>query len=713
MGIHSFSMSTSAMLGNFRLALFLGAALTLAAAPREAAITQAQAMLAQTPLRFEANQGQWAPAVLYAARSGGYDLMFTARGPALLLAGSHRVDISLPNSNPAPTIEAVGKLPTRTDYFVGARENWHTNIASYSRIRYGAVYPGVDVVYYGRQNQLEFDFVLQPGADPRAISLRFRGAKHLSITSEGDLAFEFGNGRMVQKKPLIYQEDPATSTRRQIPGRYVLVARNVVGLRVDGYDRKRPLVIDPTLMYCSYLGGSGSDQINAVQVDSQGHLYVAGSTTTADLLATNGAYSTDKISQTSIFLAIIDIVPGSGYPILYFTYIGGGGVENPLSLAVDAQENVYLTGTTTSTNFPTTVNAVQTTGAGSVVSGFVLELNPFGLSGPVSLVYSTFLGGTTGDTSANGIAVDRHGLIYVIGSTKATDFPLTDSAYMGVTWGPQDAFLCQIDPNAGVLNYSTYLGGELADQGRAIAVAPNGLVYFAVTTESTEFPMAGYAYNYNLTAPFGIVIGVMDMTQVGAASLVYATYFGGSDIQEVRGIALDSAGRLLVTGYTLANDFPVTPDAFQPKPGGNGDAFVSLVNPLDWSHFLVYSTYLGGSLGEVAYGIAGDSAGNIYVAGYTLSPDFPTTADGFEPNWGGGIDLFLTKLKPGTPGSGGLLSSTYIGERGVYSPTALTLGRDGTIYVVGWGGVGLPSSANALQGYGGGLSDGFIMVLGK
>ena len=701
------------MFWSFRLAVALSAALTLAAAPREAALAQAKAMLGQTPLRFEANQGQWDPAVLYAARSGGYDLMFTARGPALTLAGSHRVDISLPNSNPAPAIEAIGQLPTRTNYFVGGREHWHTNIANYSRIRYGAVYPGVDVVYYGRQNQLEFDFVLQPGADPRAISLRFRGAKHLSITSEGDLAFEFGNGRMVQKKPLIYQEDPATSTRRQIPGRYVLVARNVVGLRVDGYDRKRPLVIDPTLMYCSYLGGSGSDQINAVQVDSQGHLYVAGSTTTADLLATNGAYSTDKISQTSIFLAIIDIVPGSGYPILYFTYIGGGGVENPLSLAVDAQENVYLTGTTTSTNFPTTVNAVQTTGAGSVVSGFVLELNPFGLSGPVSLVYSTFLGGTTGDTSANGIAVDRHGLIYVIGSTKATDFPLTDSAYMGVTWGPQDAFLCQIDPNAGVLNYSTYLGGELADQGRAIAVAPNGLVYFAVTTESTEFPMAGYAYNYNLTAPFGIVIGVMDMTQVGAASLVYATYFGGSDIQEVRGIALDSAGRLLVTGYTLANDFPVTPDAFQPKPGGNGDAFVSLVNPLDWSHFLVYSTYLGGSLGEVAYGIAGDSAGNIYVAGYTLSPDFPTTADGFEPNWGGGIDLFLTKLKPGTPGSGGLLSSTYIGERGVYSPTALTLGRDGTIYVVGWGGVGLPSSANALQGYGGGLSDGFIMVLGK
>jgi hypothetical protein len=713
MAINPFSMSTSAMLGNLRLAVFLCSALTLAAAPPEAAISQAKTVLAQTPLRFEANQGQWDPAVLYAARSGGYALMFTARGPSLTLAGSHRVDISLPNSNPAPTIEALGKLPTRTDYFIGARANWHTNIANYSRIRYSAVYPGVDVVYYGRQSQLEFDFVLQPGADPHAINLRFQGAKHLSITSEGDLAFEFGNGRMVQKKPLIYQEDPVTSTRREIPGRYVLVARNVVGLRVDGYDRKRPLVIDPTLVYCSYLGGSGADQINTVQLDNHGHLYVAGSTTTADLLATNNAYSTTMPSQTAIFVAILDSTPGSGYPILYFTYIGGGGVDIPLSLAVDAEENVYLTGTTTSTNFPTTVNALQTTGAGSVVSAFVLELNPFGLSGSVALVYSTFLGGTTGDTSGNGIALDKKGLIYVIGATKATDFPLTASAYQSVTWGPQDAFLCQIDPNAGVLDYSTYLGGELADQGRAILIAPSGLVYFAVSTESTEFPMAGLAYNYNLTSPYGMVLGVMDMTQVGAASLVYSTYFGGSDIQEVRGIAFDAAGNLLVTGYTLATDFPVTPDAYQPNAGGNGDAFVSVVKPMAFPNFLVYSTYLGGSQGEVGYGIAGDSAGNIYVTGYTLSPDFPTTTDGFEPQWGGGIDLFLTKLKPGIAGPAALQSSTFIGERGVYSPTALTLGRDGTIYVVGYGGLGLPSTANALQGFGGGLSDGFIMVLTK
>ena len=243
-----------------------------------------------------------------------------------------------------------------------------------------------------------------------------------------------------------------------------------------------------------------------------------------------------------------------------------------------------------------------------------------------------------------------------------------------MTWGPQDAFLCQVDPNAGALVYSTYLGGELADQGRAIAVAPTAWSTLRFPRNSTEFPMAGYAYNYSLTSPIGMVLGVMDMTQVGADSLVYSTYFGGSDIQEVRGIAFDSAGNLLVTGYTLAKDFPVTPDAVQPKAGGNGDAFVSVVNPMAYPNFLVYSTYLGGSQGEVAYGIAGDSAGNIYVTGYTLSPDFPTTRDAFEPYWGDGIDLFLTKLKPGIPGPAGLQSSTYIGQSGVYSPTGLDAG---------------------------------------
>src|SRR5207249_2480031 len=204
-------------------------------------------------------------------------------------------------------------------------------------------------------------------------------------------------------------------------------------------------------------------------------------------------------------------------------------------------------------------------------------------------------------------------------------------------WGPQDAFLSKIDPNSSALAYSSYLGGELDDEGRSIAVDTNGLVYFAATTDSTEFPMAGRSNRQKLAGGIDIILGVMDMTKSVEPSLVYATYFGGSAVEEVRKIALDSKGRLMLTGYTLSPDFPVTPDAVQSAQAGNGDVFVSVVDLNDVEGFLVYSTYLGGSQGEVAYDLAGDMAGNIYVTGYTLSPDFPVKGAP-QGNWGRGTD---------------------------------------------------------------------------
>jgi len=707
------------MLRLSRLGLWVCAASLLAAAGGpsrpDAALSQGKTALAQLPLHFEANRGQWDPAVRYAARADGYALLLTAGGPALSLPGSRRVEIRLLHSNRAAQIEALGRLPSHTDYFLGSREHWHTGVPHYSRVRYRAVYPGVDVIYYGSPSRLEYDFVLQPGADPRAIRLKFEGAGHLSITPEGDLAFQSAGARILQKRPLVYQEDPAGPSghpaRREIAGHYILLARDVVGLRVDRYDRTRPLVIDPTLSYCTYLGGTGADQINAVKVDANGLLYVTGSTTTGDLVATDGAYSGANAGLTDVFVAVIAMKAPGGPALQYLSYLGGSDLDTPAAMDLDSSGNIYIVGSTASTNFPMVGSSVQTTRAVGGYDAFVAVFNPAAY-GSDSLVYSTYLGGSS-DDFGRGIAVGPNGLVYIIGNTKSSDFPLTDSAYQIVLWGPQDAFLSVLDLYSSGLVYSTYLGGELADDGRAITVAPNGLVYFAVSTESTEFPMAGYAYNYNLTSGYGIVIGVMDMTQVGVNSLVYATYFGGSDIGEVRGIGFDAAGRLLVTGYTLATDFPVTPDACQPKAGGNGDAFVSVLNPLDPAHFLVYSTYLGGSQGEVGYAVASDAAGSLYVTGYTLSPNFPVTPDALQPKWGNGTDVFVTKLKPGVAGPGALQFSTYLGASGVYSPTGFALARDGTLYVVGWGTDGLPTSDTAIQGYAGGPSDGFIVVFSR
>lgn len=706
------------MLRLSRFALFVGTASLLAAAGRPAAsdptVRRAKAALAQLPLRFEANQGQMGPAVRYSAHAGGYDLFLTEHGPSLAFARhSKRVDISLLNSNRATEIEALDRFQSRTDFFRGSQANWCTNVPSYARVRYRAVYPGVDVVYYGNQNQLEYDFVLQPGADPNAIRMKFSGDGHVSLSPEGDLVLESGDARMVQKKPFIYQDDPQTSVRRQVAGRYTLLGHNVVGLRLDPYDRTRTLVVDPTLTYMTYLGGPGIDMVNAVKMGPNGLLYLAMQTDTNALPGPDNAYATSVPGLTGIWVGVLDTTPKGNFGLVYASYLGGTSLNVPLAIDVDSAGVIYLTGTTTSTDFPVTGNAFQTTGAGATVDAFVVKLDP-SQSGTAALVYSSYLGGLTGDESGNGIAVDSKGLIYIIGTTKSTDFPVTASAYAGVLYGVQDAFLCQVDPNAGALTYSTYLGGADLDYGKSILVGPTGLVYFAASTLSSDFPMAGYSYSGSSFGFQDIIIGVMDMTQSGVPSLVYSTYLGGSGNDEVNAIAFDAKGNILVTGYTLSPDYPVTPDAMQAAYAGNADTFVSVLNPNNpFVGGLVYSTFIGGSHTEVGYGVGADSAGYIYVTGYTLSPDFPT-ANAIEPGYPDGIDIFLIKFRPGVAGRGAVQYSTYLGLSSIYVPTGLAVGPDGTAYVVGYSQIGLTSTYNALQsgGFAGG-TDGFLLAVGQ
>ncbi|HEY2018401.1 MAG TPA: SBBP repeat-containing protein [Bryobacteraceae bacterium] len=694
-----------------RFALFVCAVSVLAAAGRpsvsDPAVSRAKAALAQLPLRFEPTQGGADPAIRYTARGGGYTLLLTDQGPTLAFPSSRRIDLSLLNSSRAPQIEALDRLSSRTDYYLGRRENWRKGVASYSRVRYRQVYPGVDVVYYGNQSQLEYDFVLQPGADPNAIRLKFRGASRVHVSPEGDLMVEAGGDRILQKRPFIYQDDSNGSPRREVQGRYVMLAHNVVGLRLDRYDRSRQLVIDPVIQYCSYLGGSGTDQINAVKLTAAGLLYVAGNIANADLTAIGNAYNTTSTGNVDAFVAVLDTTAAGAYGLVYLTYLGGTNNDVPSAIDVDSLGYIYLTGTTNSTDFPM-VTAFQSTGAGATVDSFVAKLDP-NQGGSNGLVFSSYLGGTTGDDTAHGMAVGPNGMIYVIGTTKSSDFPVTSGAYQPVSWGPSDAFLCQIDSNAAALVYSTYLGGEGNDDGRAILVGKNGLVYFAASTLSTQFPMAAYNYSGVPIGAEDIIVGVMDMTQSGTASLVYSTYFGGSANEEVRAMAFDSKGNLVITGYTLSSDFPATRDALQPSYGGNSDAFVAVVNPATLGPgFLVYATYLGGAHGDVGYGVAADSAGYLYVTGYTLSSDFPV-ANALQSDWGNGTDVFLTKFRPGVAGKNSIQYSTYLGATGLYVASSVAVGLDGTAFVVGYGRTGLPSQG----GYAGGATDGFILAVGQ
>jgi hypothetical protein len=300
-----------------------------------------------------------------------------------------------------------------------------------------------------------------------------------------------------------------------------------------------------------------------------------------------------------------------------------------------------------------------------------------------------------------------------MGTTDSTDLPVTDSAYANVKWGPSDVFLLKLDPNSTSPAYATYIGGEDREDGRGLAVTPNGLVYFAASTFSTQFPLAGNSYRNSLPGVENIIIGVMDMTKSGADSLVYATYFGGSVLEEVRKIALDARGRLLLTGWTLSPDFPVTATAMQSAQPGSGDAFVARVNPAaPPAAFLEYGTYLGGSDGDVGYDVASDSSGAIYVAGYTMSKDFPVTPDAVQSLFGAGIEAFVMKLDPTVSGLAALKYSSYFGSTGVHVASALAVGPDGSMYLAGYTTSELQATDSAYQNsYGGGYTDGFVIAV--
>ena len=675
----------------------------------DVAAKQAAAVVARLPLRFEANQGQFDSSVRFAARTSAYTLALTAHGASLMFPGSQPVSVSLPGSAASPAIEPLDPQTVRADYLIGARKNWHTGVANYARVSYHAIYPGIDMVFYGKENQLEYDFVLKPGANPAAIRLRFDGASPVSLTAAGDLALDTAAGRILQKKPLIYQQDPKSSQRQQVSGKYVLLAGGVVGLELGRYDRSRPLVIDPTLTYSTLLGGSGSDNISRIKFQN-GKVYIAGSTQTGTLQSTDIPFN----GLTDAFVEIIDTTTPGGPTLKYFTYLGGANLDQALGMDVDPAGFVYLVGNTSSTDFPVTSNAIQSTGAASTYDAFLSKLDPNQAGTGNSLVYSTYLGGTIGDDIARSVAVDANGVAYIVGTTQSPDFPITANAYAASLYGPSDCFLSQIDTINSVLLYSTFFGSEVDDDARAVVLAPNGLVYFAGTTNGTQFPVAGAAYNQFPLGDYDVVLGAFDLTQSGVNSLVYGTYFGGSGNDEVRGIALDPQGRMVLTGYTLSTDFPITArTAVQPTNNGNGDAFLSLVDLTQPGYnFLVYSTFLGGTDGDVGYGVAADSGGYLYVTGYTLSGDFPVTANAPQPNWGGGVDMFISRINPAIAGLAGLDYSTYIGLDSTIVGYCLSLGTDGSLYVAGSTEGYLPLIGNPIQpNYGGGYTDGFLLVL--
>ncbi len=695
---------------------FLQFATPLSLAKENLRISSAGVRVPELPVFFEKNEGQFRPPVRFAARSAGYSLFLKKGGATLYVpAGSSKahstIDVSFVRANTAAEVAGIDPLQSRSSYFLGrSKSNWRPGVAQYTKVRYRSLYPGVDLLWHLSSNQLEYDFILRPGADPNRILLKFCGVRRLTVSNDGNLILESVSGQVIQKKPEIYQGD-GSSGRCRINGRYRLLSENLVGFSVGPYDRSRELVIDPVLVYSSLIGAASTDIVKGIQVDSSGMIYVVGSMSQTDLAGTDGAYRTTSAGNADIFVAKFNPALSGRDSLVYLTYIGGASVDTPTSMALDASGNVWITGSTNSTDFPV-VGAYQSTlSGGTSYDAFVCKLRP-AAQGATDLAYSTYLGGGDLDVG-NGIAVDSAGMVYVAGTTRSGNFPVTSSPYQSVRWGDQDAFIAKLDPSSTLL-YSSYLGGETSDEGRSVAVAPNGLVYFAGSTLSTTFPLAGNSYRGASGGKIDVFLAVMDMTKDGFDSLVYATYFGGSDVEELRKIALDKQGRVWMTGYTMSADLPVSPNAFQSALSGVSDAFVACFDlRSEAPSALSFSSFLGGADGEVGYDVTLDSSNRAYVTGYTLSSDFPITADAVQSQYGGGVDVFVAEVSLGDSSPASLAFSSYLGQSGVHVGYGIAVASDGKLYIGGsTSGENVPITSNSAQNtYGGGSSDGFVMVL--
>jgi uncharacterized repeat protein (TIGR01451 family) len=689
------------------------------------------------PLSFELNQGQTDGAVDFLARVGGYLLFLTPTEAVMAFDNSAAysgkwnrdellspdrnkprpprliVRMELEGANPATSAEGLDELASRTNYFSGPDPaQWHTDIPTYARVRYAQVYPGIDVVYYGSQRQLEYDFVVAPGSNPNVIQIAFKGIEDAEVNRVGDLMLRTTQGDLQLSKPIAYQE--RNGTREEVLASYIRKGVSGIGFQLGDYDRSRPLIIDPVLVYSTYLGGNGFDQGYAIAVDSLGSAYVTGKTATADFPTSAGAFQTTFAGGDALFVAKLN---PQGTALVYSTYINGASGNG---IAVDSSGNAYVTGEASTLNFPTTpgafqtepygfdtfvtklnatgtalvysarfggnfddfgraialdaagnayitgwtvclaptctfpsVNAFQPNYAGGYNDAFVTKINSLGSA----LVYSTYLGGgqiiNATDDWGEGIAVDSAGSAYVTGYTYAPDFPVTPGAYDTSRAG-LDAFITKFTPDGASLVYSTFLGGAGRELGQAIAVDANGNTYVTGSTESSDNPFTKEYEGFPFTPGAFQTVGSYDafITKLNAqgSGLVYSTYLGGvADVDRGWGIKVDAAGNAYVVGDTKSSNFP-TVNAIQPAYGGGlGDAFVSKLSPTGSS--LVYSTFLGGNLTDEGRGIALDSSANAYVTGNTSSFQFPVSGP-LQGTNGGGInshdDAFVAKIGDGT-----------------------------------------------------------------
>lgn len=685
------------------------------------------------PLAFEANRGQFDRRAAFVARGAGYSLFLTKRSAVLsLAAGGSRghkasrhaaLTIGLVGASPRARLTGERGLPGKVNYLIGRnRSRWHTSVPTFGRVAYSGVWRGIGASFYGHGGQLEYDFNVAAGADPGRIGLSFAGAQSVAQAPGGALLVRLAGGTVRQLKPHAYQT--VAGVRRTVASRYAL-ERGRVGVRLGAYDHHRPLVIDPVLAYSTYLGGTGADNGTGIAVDAAGSAYVTGATGSTDFPVTPGAFQTKYPGQSSA--AFISKLNPAGTALIYSTYLGGTTSaiiklgDFGTGIAVDAAGSAYVTGRTTSLDFPTTPGAFQAVDPclNCNSNAFVAKLKPDG----AALQYSTYLGATGGGSTAgategNGIAVDSAGSAYATGNvdglsvTEVAVFPTTVGAFQtGNFSGGTAGFVTKFNASGSGLVYSTLLNtsGKSNNSGNAVALDVAGRAYVTGFTDSIAFPTKNPVQAANGGGRFDAFVTALNAK---GTALVYSTYLGGTGADRGLGIAVDSSGSAYATGITGSAKFPTTMGAYQTNYGGGstsgngGDAFVARFNG-DGS--LVFSTYLGGMGDDLGRGIALDSAGTAFITGGTASTNFPHTADAYQPTYGGGGDAFVTKLKAdGT----GLLYSTFLGGTGGDNGSGIAVDAAANPYITGGTDSTNFPTANPEQPGNAGNGDAFVAKFG-
>lgn len=694
------------------------------------------------PVSFEPNQGQANNRVEFLARGNGYTLFLTPVGvvlasrlPARSGPGTAEVvRLHFVGGSLHPKIVGLSRLPGRVNYFIGDDpRRWRTDIPTYGRVEYRELYPGIDTVFHGSGGHLEYDWVLHPGADPRQIRLDITGERTLLLNRRGDLVLHGAGLELVQRKPIAYQQ--VGRALRPVSVRYALGPGRRIELRVGSYDPRRLLVVDPTLIYSTYLGGGNSDGAADIAVDAYGAAYVTGDTMSLDFPTANALQSrnvsdpscTDVhgISGAACVDAFVSKLSPSGNALVYSTYLGGSLDEYGHGIAVDDEGSAYVTGNTTSRDFPT-VRALQSRpgGGSDLGDAFVAKINPAG----DALIYSTYLGGS-GEDDGEAIAV-YHKSAYVTGRTNSTNFPTSHAFQRSLGGGTCyydflsrgtarcfDAFVAKLNPAGTALEYSTYLGGKGTNFGWGIAVG-DGKAYVAGESNASNFPLArpiqssiggGSCGHQGPTQPCADAF--LSELNAAGSGLLFSTYLGGHGDDGANAVAVDRAGDAYLTGRTESANFPTVLPA-QPTFVGRPDmAFVAKVDVA--TSKLVYSTYLGGSGSDEAYGVAVNTAGNAYVTGRTSSTNFPVVhaLQKSIPGNEAPQNAFITELS-----SDGreFVYSTYLGGSDHDLGAGIALDAASNAYITGFATSTNFPTVHALQpALAGGTFDAFVAKIGK